>query len=200
MKSCIEKNYISGGTQTFEPYCVEFNSPSLRSGLIMDIVDIIEVFHPLFDTSFKILEEAYQIYQNAKYNKKICLILYDRLESGTQALKVLKRHQDENLEKFTDENFYKSFLRYLGIATEIKNLIKEAGEVGGAMKYIRANSLKEKIDTLIKRYDEACGDLNSAISLNNFQSLDYIKKSIESDNIKTKKVLQVIYDMTLSWE
>lgn len=156
------------------------------------MADIIEVFHPLFDTSFKILEEAYQIYQNAKYNKKICLILYDRLESGTQALKVLKRHQDKNLEKFADENFYKSFLRYLGIATEIKDLIKKAAELSGAMKYIRANSLKEKIDTLIKRYDEACGDLNSAISLNNLQSLDYIKKSIESDNIKTKKVLQVI--------
>ncbi|CAJ0825810.1 13143_t:CDS:2 [Entrophospora sp. SA101] len=51
----------------------------------------------------KLARDAYKASEEARYTKKICLSLSDRLEAGSRALEDLYRHREENID--FQENF-----------------------------------------------------------------------------------------------
>nr|CAG8523787.1 3234_t:CDS:2 [Entrophospora candida] len=99
----------------------------------------------------KLAKDAYKASEEARYTKKICLSLSDRLEAGSRALEDLYRHREENIDVFVNSEFFKNLQRYVNAATEIKRFIDEISELSGAMKYINAKSRKEKVEQLITR-------------------------------------------------
>ncbi|CAJ0883573.1 4094_t:CDS:2 [Entrophospora sp. SA101] len=69
-------------------------------------MDIYGLYPPLIDITAKLARDAYKTAEDARYTKKTCLILADRLEIGSCALSDLYRHRDEKdkEEKFKSRN------------------------------------------------------------------------------------------------
>src|SRR5436305_7812573 len=135
-------------------------------------MDIVGVCLPLVDIAAKLAKDSYKTAEDARYTRKICLTLADRLEIVSRVLTDLFRHREEREkeEKF-NSNFYNSLQSYVNAATEIKRFIEEVSKLGGAMKYIKSHSHKGKLDQLVKRYDEAIADLNLGINLDEFKKI-----------------------------
>ncbi|CAJ0873525.1 1181_t:CDS:2, partial [Entrophospora sp. SA101] len=146
-------------------------------------MDIFGLCLPLVDITAKLARDAYKTAEDARYTKKICLILADRLEIGSRALSDLYRHRDEKdkEEKFKSSNFYNSLQSYVNAATEIKRFIDEVSKLSGAMKYIKSSSHKGKVNQLVKRYDEAIADLKLGISLDEFKEIHDLQNTMETE-------------------
>ncbi|CAJ0644940.1 9999_t:CDS:2 [Entrophospora sp. SA101] len=143
-------------------------------------MDIYGLYPPLIDITAKLARDAYKTAEDARYTKKTCLILADRLEIGSCALSDLYRHRDEKdkEEKFKSSNFYKSLQSYVNAAIEIKRFIEEFSNLRGAMKYIKS---KGKVIQLVKRHDEAIADLKLGISLDEFKEIHDLQNIMETE-------------------
>ncbi|CAJ0638636.1 15489_t:CDS:1 [Entrophospora sp. SA101] len=146
-------------------------------------MDIIGLCLPLVDCAARLAKEAYKTAEDARYTKKTCLLLSDRLEAGSRALSDLYRHREEKEkeEKFKSSNFYNSLQSYVNAATEIKRFIDELAESGGAMKYLKSRSHKVKVNQLVKRFDDAIADLKLGINIDEFKKLDDLESVIETE-------------------
>nr|CAG8609339.1 6439_t:CDS:2 [Entrophospora candida] len=165
-------------------------------------MDIFGLCLPLVDITAKLARDAYKTAEDARYTKKICLILADRLEIGSRALSDLYRHRDEKdkEEKFKSSNFYNSLQSYVNAATEIKRFIDEVSKLSGAMKYIKSSSHKGKVNQLVKRYDEAIADLKLGISLDEFKEIHDLQNTMETEfeKIDMKLMIDTLASMSNS--
>ncbi|CAH1758195.1 5102_t:CDS:2 [Entrophospora sp. SA101] len=157
-------------------------------------MDIIGLCLPLVDCAARLAKEAYKTAEDARYTKKTCLLLSDRLEAGSRALSDLYRHREEKEkeEKFKSSNFYNSLQSYVNAATEIKRFIDELAESGGAMKYLKSRSHKVKVNQLVKRFDDAIADLKLGINIDEFKKLDDLESVIETEFKKMSLTLETI--------
>ncbi|CAG8637041.1 9117_t:CDS:1, partial [Acaulospora morrowiae] len=72
----------------------------LRSKDITFSMAAIQPFLPLFANVLKIAMDLTRLYENAKYNKKICAALVDRMDIVERAVKYLQRHKQKNEKNF----------------------------------------------------------------------------------------------------
>nr|CAG8532960.1 4988_t:CDS:2 [Entrophospora candida] len=156
-------------------------------------MDIYGLCLSLIDITAKLARDAYKTAEDARYTKKICLALADRLEIGSRALSNLYRHRDEkDKEKFKSSNFYNSLQSYVNAATEIKRFIDEVSKLSGAMKYIKSSSHKGKIIQLVKRHDEAIADLKLGINLDEFKEIHDLQNIMETEFEKMSLIMDNI--------
>ncbi len=144
-------------------------------------MDIAGLCFPLFDLASRIAKEAYKASEDARYTKKICLSLSDRLEAGSRALEDLYRHREENIDILKNIVFYNNLQRYVNAATEIKRFIEEISQLSGAMKYIKSNSHRFKVDQLVNRYDQTISDLNLDVNIKSFKKIQDIQSLMEME-------------------
>ncbi|CAJ0840072.1 7242_t:CDS:10 [Entrophospora sp. SA101] len=140
----------------------------------------------------KLARDAYKASEEARYTKKICLSLSDRLEAGSRALEDLYRHREENIDVFVNNEFFKNLQRYVNAATEIKRFIDEISELSGAMKYINAKSRKEKVEQLITRYDRIILDLNLDVNTKSFKKISEVQSLIEKEFEKMSSAVETM--------
>nr|CAG8448476.1 4544_t:CDS:2 [Entrophospora candida] len=156
------------------------------------IMDIVGLCFPLIGIATKLAKDAYKASEEARYTKKICLSLSDRLEAGSRALEDLYRHREENIDVFVNSEFFKNLQRYVNAATEIKRFIDEISELSGAMKYINAKSRKEKVEQLITRYDRIILDLNLDVNTKSFKKISEVQSLIEKEFEKMSSAVETM--------
>ena len=146
-------------------------------------MDIIGLCLPLIEFAGKLAGEAYKAADDARYTEKICISLSDRLEAGSRALSDLYRHrkEKENEEKFKTSDFYNSLQSYVNASTEIKRFIDEVSKLSGATKYIKSGSIKDKVNQLVKRYDEAISGLKLGINIDQFKKIQELQDIMEKE-------------------
>ncbi|CAJ0752738.1 17216_t:CDS:2 [Entrophospora sp. SA101] len=155
-------------------------------------MDIVGLCFPLIGIATKLARDAYKASEEARYTKKICLSLSDRLEAGSRALEDLYRHREENIDVFVNNEFFKNLQRYVNAATEIKRFIDEISELSGAMKYINAKSRKEKVEQLITRYDRIILDLNLDVNTKSFKKISEVQSLIEKEFEKMSSAVETM--------
>ncbi|CAG8707548.1 31417_t:CDS:2, partial [Gigaspora margarita] len=106
----------------------------------MDVITIIEKILGLVDKS-------YEVYASAKYNEKLCEILYGRISAGEHRLKILKGNRIKLKEKFKNEDSTKNLIRYL---TQVTNLKKNSDSQGEKL-----NLLIENVSVISKQIDKS---------------------------------------------
>ncbi|CAJ0763748.1 3318_t:CDS:2 [Entrophospora sp. SA101] len=143
-------------------------------------MDIIGLCFPLIKIIIKLSKEAYKSAEDARYTKKTCLLLSDRLEAGSHALSDLYRHREEKDKKgkFKSSNFYDNLQSYVNAATEIKKFIDE---ISKSNETVKAHSHKVKVKQLVKRYDDAFADLKLGISIDKFKKIGDLEIIMETE-------------------
>ncbi|CAJ0907069.1 7380_t:CDS:2, partial [Entrophospora sp. SA101] len=142
-------------------------------------MDIVGICIPSIELVVKIAYELHNAVENARYNKKMCIDLGDRVEAGSRALYDLYRHREERVEVFKDERFYVNLQRYLNATEEVKEFVVEITQSSGAMKYLKSISYKEKLSQIVGRYDQAIHDLSLEINTRNFKNIEILQVEIE---------------------
>ncbi|CAG8760336.1 5913_t:CDS:1, partial [Acaulospora morrowiae] len=149
--------------------------------------DTVKLFFPWVEGLTRLLDEATNAYENAKYNKATCVLLYDRIENGVVALRKLYRHREDNEKEFRSQSFYQSFIKFITIMNRIKDFIKEISELNSCMQYIKSNTIKKKLDSLIKEYESSSADLNLAITVYSAEQTEKELDAMHKDIEHTKK-------------
>ncbi|CAG8760233.1 17100_t:CDS:1, partial [Acaulospora morrowiae] len=149
--------------------------------------DTIKLFFPWVEGLTRLLDEATNAYENAKYNKATCVLLYDRIENGVFALRKLYRHREDNEKDFRSKSFYRSFIKFINIMNRIKDFIKEISELNSCMQYIKSNTIKKKLDSLIKEYESSSTDLHLAITVYSAEQTEKELNAMHKDIEHTKK-------------
>nr|CAG8476319.1 10023_t:CDS:2 [Entrophospora candida] len=107
-------------------------------------------FVPLISTSNAVMEQILEIFQNAEYNKNICNVFLDRVDFALAYIKTLERKKEENQHLFRDENYYKYFVRFTTVLSEIKTFLKDITHLSGYSKYNSAKNFEEMFGNLTR--------------------------------------------------
>ncbi|RHZ83968.1 hypothetical protein Glove_86g161 [Diversispora epigaea] len=145
----------------------------------------------LFSTVTTIVTEINNIYENAKYNKKICNSLMDRVNAAEFSIKTLERRKNENEKKFRDEGYFRAFHRFIEVMKNIKQFMANVSTLSGFQKYFNADSVKEKFESLTSEFESVMNDLHFTTNLQKEQRrID--QESLDSDLQEMAKFLNTI--------
>ncbi|CAG8547544.1 487_t:CDS:2, partial [Acaulospora colombiana] len=161
----------------------------VAEGVANVAVDTAKLFFPWIEGLAKLLEEANNAYENAKYNKTTCVLLFDRIENGVVALKKLYRHREDNEKEFRKKSFYTTFIRFINIMNKVKDFMKDISELNSCAQYFASKSIKKRLEELIKEYDTASGELHLAITVYSAEQTEKELASMHRDIEQTKKLV-----------
>ncbi|CAJ0763005.1 24120_t:CDS:2 [Entrophospora sp. SA101] len=102
-------------------------------------------FAPLISTSNAMINQIINIFENAEYNKKICNVFLDRVDVAKIHIKNLERRKEENEYLFRDVDYYKHFVRFTTILTEIKTFLNDITNFLGYNKHMENLKFKMTI-------------------------------------------------------
>ncbi|CAG8497204.1 1540_t:CDS:2 [Diversispora eburnea] len=163
--------------------------PSTRESTLGNPSDVIDKFVPLFGIVDQVIKSLNTIYENAKYNKIMCLGLIDRIEVAEQATKSLRRKRQENAKKFSDEKYYRAWVRFTNILKNIKDFAEDVTQLSMFRKYLNTNAVKEAYDKNIKEFEDVCKDLHLSVFIS-VEQREWNEKYFATDkySIGTKKL------------
>nr|CAG8493054.1 5567_t:CDS:2 [Entrophospora candida] len=116
-----------------------------------------EAFKPfasLITTANAVINQIVDIFENAEYNKKICNVFLVRVDVATIHIKNLERRKEENEYLFRDVDYYKHFVRFTTILTEIKTFLNDITHLPGYNKYNSARNFEEISKRELVTYDD----------------------------------------------
>ncbi|CAG8641001.1 40810_t:CDS:10 [Gigaspora margarita] len=182
--SSINKNY-------------ERRNTHLKEEIVENVIEeprseAIKPFIPLISSVELIISEIIVIYENARYNKKICNSLMDRVGVAEQAVKFLQRRKAENERHFRNVEYYKNFVRFVDVLKRIKEFIKNVSELKGYRKFVHSRSIKQKFENIVKEFETVIGDLHFTISVANEEQRKLDHEALEQDISDMNKFLDQI--------
>ncbi|KAF0435296.1 kinase-like protein [Gigaspora margarita] len=159
----------------------KFNTSSGVVNAIQTVGDAVQPFVPLFSMVTNIVQQLSQIYENAKCNQKICLVLVERVEIAQYAVKSLQRQKQANEEKFRNQKYYYAFVRFVNVLENIKKFAKEITQLSCFQKFINANAIKDAFDKNIKEFEDVCSDLHFTIAMYDVERREQEAKNVAED-------------------
>ncbi|CAG8548318.1 1758_t:CDS:2 [Gigaspora margarita] len=159
----------------------KFNTSSGVVNAIQTVGDAVQPFVPLFSMVTNIVQQLSQIYENAKCNQKICLVLVERVEIAQYAVKSLQRQKQANEEKFRNQKYYYAFVRFVNVLENIKKFAKEITQLSCFQKFINANAIKDVFDKNIKEFEDVCSDLHFTIAMYDVERREQEAKNVAED-------------------
>ncbi|CAG8601529.1 10310_t:CDS:2, partial [Diversispora eburnea] len=161
-------------------------------GAVGAIGEAVKPFVPLIGAVTLVISEIVAVYETAQYNKKICNSLMDRVNAAEAAIKTLKRRQTENEQNFRNQEYYKSFVRFVEIMKRIKKFIGDVSNLHGYQKFVHSGSVKIKFDSLVSDFDIVMKDLHFTMAVANDEQRRIDQMALESDVADMKKFLERI--------
>ncbi|RHZ64780.1 hypothetical protein Glove_320g127 [Diversispora epigaea] len=149
--------------------------------------EAIKPFEPLIIAVNRVISNIIADYETAQYNKKICNSLMDRVIAAEVATKTLKRRQAENAKKFCNQEYYKSFIRFINIMKRIKKFMVDVSSLHGYQKLLHFGSVKDRFDSLVKEFDAIMSELHFTMAF-----LERIGGGIVDRNQKINLVLHEV--------
>src|ERR1051325_4825706 len=110
-------------------------------------------FDVLISKILDINKNILELYETVQYNKKICDCLIDRVESTEMAIKSLKRHKEENVGYFLQEEVYHGYHKFIDLLERIHQYITDVSQLYGLRKFGSVEKLKQHFRSIIKEFD-----------------------------------------------
>lgn len=148
---------------------------------VQTVGDAVQPFVPLFSMVTNIVQQLSTIYENAKCNQKICLVLVERVEIAQYAVKSLQRQKQANEEKFRNQKYYYAFVRFVNVLENIKKFAKEITQLSCFQKFINANAIKDAFDKNISEFENVCSDLHFTIAMYDVERREQEAKNVAED-------------------
>ncbi|GBC01999.1 hypothetical protein RclHR1_04400022 [Rhizophagus clarus] len=169
--------------ETFASFSVNVSESVKDHGIniIQTTTDIIQNLGPHFDIAIKIASYILEIYDKAKTNKKICRVFADRVDLALTSINYLKRHMDQNIEKFQEKSYFESFIHFIEVLEKVKNFVEEVSEIKGFKKFFVANVVNQQLNEIRDDFDHCYKSLQLAITIDDVVNRDKENEEIKSD-------------------
>ncbi|CAG8589687.1 17691_t:CDS:2 [Funneliformis caledonium] len=131
----------------------KLNTANQLMGNIAVIGESSRNFDALITIIFYLTKSILELYENVQYNKKICDCLIDRVESTEMAIKSLKRHKEENVGYFLQEEIYSSYHQFIDLLERIHQFLTDISQLHGLKKFESVEDLKGQFTKIIQEYD-----------------------------------------------
>ncbi|CAI2179743.1 6689_t:CDS:2 [Funneliformis geosporum] len=132
----------------------KLNAANRLMGNIAVIGESSRNFDVLMTKIFDLTRSILEFYETVQYNKNICDCLIDRVESTEMAIKSLKRHKEENVGYFLQQEIYLAYHQFIDLLERIHQYIMDISQLNGLRKFESVEDLKEQFRKIIKEYDE----------------------------------------------
>ncbi|RHZ77125.1 hypothetical protein Glove_185g28 [Diversispora epigaea] len=161
--------------------------------IAVTIRDVIKLFVPLIESVTIVISEIMTVYENVQYNKNICNSLMDRVDAAETAVKTFKRRLTETGNfQFHNQEYYKSFIRFVDIMKQIKNFITDVSNLNRYQKFLYSGSVKDGFDSLVKDFDVIMAELHFTMAVANEEQRRRDQCALESDIADMNKFLSKI--------
>ncbi|RHZ75869.1 hypothetical protein Glove_209g135 [Diversispora epigaea] len=157
----------------------------------MTIGEVVKPFMPLIESVTIVISEIMIVYETVQYNKKICNSLMDRVNAAETAVKTLKRRQAENEKNFRNQEYYKSFIRFVDIMKQIKKFIVDISNLHKYQKFLYSGSVRDKFDSLAKDFDIVMIELHFTMAVANEEQRKIDQSALESDIVDMTKKMSI---------
>lgn len=153
-------------------------------------LDYANMFTPLIPTLTATIVDINEVYANARYNKKICNLLMDRINTAEFAITTLQKQKMESGEDFRNLEYYNAFVRFIDVMKRIKAFIRDVSQLQGYKRIIYSRSIKSDFELLVKDFDSVMTDLHFTMAVANESQRrkdQEVFKSYLSEIAKVKK-------------
>ncbi|RIA99451.1 kinase-like domain-containing protein [Glomus cerebriforme] len=150
-------------------------------------------FIPPIDAALKVANIIIEIYDQAKYNKEICRIMVDRVELAMTSIKLLKRHINDDDERFKEKKYYEAFIHFNEILENIKSFVEDVSTMNKFMGIWNSKQIKEQIEVIRDDFDHAYNALHLVISIDQVINRENEDKVIKNELHELKEYCQNIH-------
>ncbi|CAG8713468.1 13983_t:CDS:2 [Gigaspora margarita] len=161
---------------------------------IAETVATASKFIPLLREIAEFAGGLIELYQNAKYNRRICGVLMIRIQSALASIKSLEIYANdfpESTDFFTPKN--NALLRnFQLVMKKIEEFIKKIQNINNYRLFFQANSIKQEFEELTKEFDDYMTSLNFKMIVDMKQQSKRDLESINKDTNDMKMHLQSI--------
>ncbi|RHZ78091.1 hypothetical protein Glove_168g253 [Diversispora epigaea] len=154
--------------------------------------EAINPFVPLIRAVTLVISEIMIVYETIQYNKKICDSLMDRINAAEAAIKTLKRRQTENEKNFRNQEYYKSFIRFVNIMERIKAFMVDVSDLNKYQKFLHSGLVKSTFNSLSKDFDKVMTELHFTMAVANDEQRRIDQFALESNIADMTKFLERI--------
>ncbi|RHZ75819.1 hypothetical protein Glove_209g128 [Diversispora epigaea] len=158
----------------------------------MTIGEVVKPFVPLIESVTIVISEIIAVYETVQYNKKICNSLMDRVTAADASINTLKRRQTENEKNFRNQEYYKSFIRFVDIMKQIKKFIVDVSNLHKYQKFLHSGSVKERFDSLANDFKAVMSELHFTMAIADEEQRKLDQSALESDIADMTKFLERI--------
>ncbi|CAJ0914403.1 14188_t:CDS:2, partial [Entrophospora sp. SA101] len=144
-------------------------------------------FASLINTVNAVINQLFDISGNAEYNKKICNVFLDRVDVAKIHIKNLERRKEENEYLFRDVDYYKHFVRFTTILTEIKTFLNDITHLLGYNKYNSAKNFEEMFGKLTREIDTTMENLKFKMTIAPEEQKKKDQQNFKEDHEDMKK-------------
>ncbi|CAG8641155.1 10507_t:CDS:2, partial [Racocetra fulgida] len=148
------------------------------------------VILPWFDALNIMLGKISKAYEDAEYNRKTCRILTDRADDVLTAVKILFRRRDEEVDKFLDDYYVKSFIKLHRVLRDIKEFISNVSQLKGLSKFVSAEDIRKRCIVLINELESSCVDLNLNTTIS-AEDKRLVQKSLMEDVDAMNEIINI---------
>ncbi|EXX58015.1 hypothetical protein RirG_201940 [Rhizophagus irregularis DAOM 197198w] len=111
-------------------------------------------FDVLISDILDLIKNILELYETIQFNKKICDCLIDRIESTEMSIKSLKRHKEENVGYFLQQNIYYGYHKFIDLLERIRHFITDISQLHGLRKFKSVEKLKEHFRNITREFDD----------------------------------------------
>ncbi|CAG8512832.1 4969_t:CDS:2 [Acaulospora morrowiae] len=154
----------------------------------------ISAFIPWFDAVTRVIDEILSIQEDTEYNSETCLILIERVDNVSPAVRSLRRQKETNEKKFQNRAFNRTFVRFHKVLIDIREFIKDVSQLNGLRKFTYAGEIKKKCNRLLQSFESVCQDLQFNIIIT-IEAREREQRILDEDVIKTQKKLEKMIQM-----
>ncbi|RHZ70491.1 hypothetical protein Glove_271g76 [Diversispora epigaea] len=140
----------------------------------------IDKFIPVFGKITKFVHELAILYQTANHNKRICGVLYDRIQVAGAAVENLKVREKHRKDFFTKENLT-LMLKLEQTIREIMDFAKKVRELRKWLKFFLAKSINDTFTELTGQFDGYMNSLNFIITINTNLQIERDNEVLKAD-------------------
>ncbi|CAI2179305.1 19762_t:CDS:2, partial [Funneliformis geosporum] len=128
---------------------------------------------PYLDTIINLSMEIMKIHERAKYNEKICRLMADRVDLAMTSIKLLRRHVNDDNNKFRRQtSYHNALVHFIAVLENIKIFVSNISGKKGLKQYFIANVVTNQFNEIRDDFDHAYKALQLAISIEQFISRD----------------------------
>ncbi|CAG8600476.1 22819_t:CDS:2 [Cetraspora pellucida] len=145
------------------------------------ITEIFKPFVPYIDIILSAANAIIKIYEDAKYNKNICLVFVERMRIAKFIIERLTTSKESNIETFQNQSFLDALVKFSNTVRTIKKFVLDISQMNQRKRFFNATEIRGTIDKLRQDFNDAMSDLQFSIIAN--QMIDKIEedKKIEND-------------------